>query len=75
MAYPLDVIRRRMQLEGLQTRDLFRYTSTRHAVSKILAHSGFRGLYIGLSINYIKVAPAVSISFVTYETMKSLLGV
>jgi solute carrier family 25 protein 16 len=31
---------------------------------------GWRELFVGLSINYIKVAPAMGISFVTYEFLK-----
>ena len=30
---------------------------------------------MGLTINYVKVAPAVGISFVMYEKIKKLLGI
>jgi len=36
---------------------------------------GIRSFYIGLSINYIKVAPTVGLSFVTNETVRRFLGI
>jgi len=32
-------------------------------------------LFVGLSINYLKVAPAMSISFVAYDALSRLLQV
>jgi len=36
-------------------------------------HPGIRGFYKGMIPNYLKVAPAMSVSFVTYEWAKALL--
>ena len=33
-----------------------------------------RGLYRGMSINYLRAIPMVSVSFTTYELMKQLLN-
>lgn len=33
-----------------------------------------KGLFRGLTINYVRVIPMVSVSFCVYETMKQLLG-
>lgn len=41
----------------------------------IVRSEGPLGLYRGLTPNFMKVAPAVSIAYVVYEQMKSLLGV
>ncbi len=41
----------------------------------ILETEGPRGLYRGITPNFIKVAPAVSISYVVYEHVRKLLGV
>lgn len=68
-AYPLDVVRRRMQLDTIASHIPI-YNSIRAAIADIVTTSGFRGLYIGISINYLKVAPATAISFVTFETLK-----
>ena len=32
-----------------------------------------RGLYRGMSINYVRAVPMVSVSFCTYELMKQIL--
>ncbi|GCC18995.1 hypothetical protein chiPu_0018162 [Chiloscyllium punctatum] len=72
-SYPLALIRTRMQaqasLEGsqqLNMMSLFR---------KIVAKEGPLGLYRGLAPNFMKVIPAVSISYVVYERMKTALGI
>ena len=54
-SYPLDVIRRRMQLFGLSS-TLPHYRNTWHAARSIVHNEGVRGLFIGLSINYVKVS-------------------
>jgi hypothetical protein len=76
-AYPLDVIRRRMQLVGLNNNlPSNSYKSMLHAAKSIMNESGgLRGLYIGLSINYMKVGPAHAISFVTYEQAKKYFNI
>lgn len=42
---------------------------------KILEKDGFFGLYRGILPNFMKVIPAVSISYVVYEYMKTGLGI
>lgn len=71
--YPLDVIRRRMQIAGMKEAE-FKYTSTLSAIRTIAKQEGIRGLYKGMLPNVIKVAPAISVSFVTYEMMKKILS-
>lgn len=44
-------------------------------IKKIVAKDGFLGLYRGILPNFMKVIPAVSISYVVYEYMKSGLGI
>lgn len=41
----------------------------------IVKEEGFRGLYSGIAPNFLKVLPAVSISYVIYEKAKQSLGV
>jgi hypothetical protein len=73
-SYPLDVVRRRMQLFGLAS-NLPKYDNTWHALVSIVRTDGWRKLYVGLSINYMKVGPAHAISFVTYEFFKEKLHI
>lgn len=42
---------------------------------QILQSEGPMGLYRGLAPNFLKVIPAVSISYVVYEHLKTQLGV
>ncbi|XP_062965394.1 mitochondrial adenyl nucleotide antiporter SLC25A23 isoform X3 [Cynocephalus volans] len=72
-SYPLALVRTRMQaqasIEGapqLSMLGLFRH---------ILSQEGVWGLYRGIAPNFMKVIPAVSISYVVYENMKQALGV
>ncbi|KAI9534610.1 hypothetical protein NQZ68_012843 [Dissostichus eleginoides] len=72
-SYPLALVRTRMQaqaaVEGSQQMTmsgLFR---------QILQTEGLTGLYRGLAPNFLKVIPAVSISYVVYEHLKTQLGV
>jgi solute carrier family 25 protein 16 len=73
-AYPLDVIRRHMQLYGLAT-EIPKYRNTWDALQTIVAKNGIKGLFVGLSINYFKVAPAMALSFVSYEYLKRQFGI
>ena len=41
----------------------------------ISQEEGLRGLYRGILPNFLKVIPAVSIGYVVYEQMKTVLGV
>ena len=44
-------------------------------LKNIVKTEGFKGLYRGILPNFLKVLPAVSISYVIYENAKSRLGV
>ncbi|XP_061832313.2 mitochondrial adenyl nucleotide antiporter SLC25A24 [Nerophis lumbriciformis] len=72
-SYPLALIRTRMQaqasLEGAEQLHM------KQMVKKILEKEGFFGLYRGILPNFMKVLPAVSISYVVYEYMRSGLGI
>ncbi|KAG2224911.1 hypothetical protein INT45_010860 [Circinella minor] len=70
-SYPLEVIRRRMQVGGLLNPDVF--VSFMDTVKDIYRVKGFKGFYVGLSIGYIKVAPLMATSFAVYDRMKTAL--
>ncbi|KAL1919724.1 uncharacterized protein VTP21DRAFT_1655 [Calcarisporiella thermophila] len=74
ITYPLDVLRRRMQVTGM-TSIGYKYRGTLDAARNVVAKEGVRGLYKGMVPNYLKVAPAIATSFVTYEWCKELLDV
>ncbi|KAK9449987.1 mitochondrial carrier domain-containing protein [Limtongia smithiae] len=72
-SYPLEVIRRRMQVGGLSAnKNLNTIAST---AKVIFAEHGIRGFFVGLTIGYVKVIPMVSCSFFVYERMKFFLNI
>jgi solute carrier family 25 phosphate transporter 23/24/25/41 len=72
--YPVDLLRRRMQLQGIGGNPRL-YSGPIDAVKKIVAADGIGGLYKGMVACYLKVVPSIAISFCTYEVMRLLLGV
>ncbi|KZO93361.1 mitochondrial carrier [Calocera viscosa TUFC12733] len=73
--YPLDVLRRKMQVNGMKDPVLgVRYSSATGAVISILRTEGIQGMYRGLWPNLLKVAPSIATSFFVYETVKESLG-
>ncbi|CAI2183130.1 5843_t:CDS:2 [Funneliformis geosporum] len=73
ITYPLDVLRRRMQVTGMPGVP-YKYKGTWDALNKLIVQEGVKGLYKGMGPNYLKVAPAIGVSFVTYEACKELMG-
>lgn len=69
VCYPLDTVRRRMQMKGSV------YKNQLDALRTIWATEGYRGFYRGWAANTLKVVPQNAIRFVSYETLKRLLGV
>ncbi|XP_043681365.1 calcium-binding mitochondrial carrier protein SCaMC-2 isoform X1 [Vespula pensylvanica] len=71
-SYPLALVRTKLQAEISTGSD----ANTMIGVFKdILKREGIRGLYRGITPNFLKVAPAVSISYVVYEHFRQALGV
>lgn len=75
--YPLDVVRRQMQVERrgphLQTGE--RFKSSMDGLRTIVRNQGWKQLFAGLSINYMKIVPSVAIGFTAYDTMKIWLHI
>ena len=72
-SYPLEVIRRRMQVGGA-VGDGHRLHIGETA-GLIFKERGIRGFWVGLSIGYVKVVPMVAVSFYVYERGKTWLGI
>uniref|UniRef100_A0A671P0H8 Calcium-binding mitochondrial carrier protein SCaMC-3-like n=1 Tax=Sinocyclocheilus anshuiensis TaxID=1608454 RepID=A0A671P0H8_9TELE len=73
-SYPLALIRTRMQAQA-SALDGAPQLSMVGQFKHIVSHEGVPGLYRGIAPNFLKVIPAVSISYVVYEHMKKALGV
>lgn len=74
VSYPLEVIRRKMQVSGRMANQ-HTFESIRSTALHIARTKGIKGFYIGLTIGYIKVTPMAAIAFYTYEKTKQLFGV
>lgn len=74
VTFPLDLVRRRMQLEGAAGRARVYKTGALGTFKHIVRSEGFRGLYRGIIPEYYKVVPGIGIAFMTYEALKSCLS-
>lgn len=80
VCHPLDVVKKRFQIEGLARHPKYgarvensAYKNMYHALWQILRVEGFAGLYKGIYPSLIKSAPAGAVTFVAYETISDLL--
>ena len=73
VVYPINVLRTRLQAQGTVMHKQT-YTGIADVTRKTLQNEGWRGLFRGVTPNLLKVAPAVSISYIVYENSKVLLG-
>ncbi|KAL2930121.1 Mitochondrial carrier protein CoAc2 [Bienertia sinuspersici] len=71
--YPLDVVRRQMQVERMS--NVTNAKGTLHTLMAIAREQGWKHLFSGLSLNYLKVVPSVAIGFTVYDSMKLFLQV
>ena len=86
IAFPLDVVRRRMQMSGWAGAAALHGADASHAsavaykgmvdcFARTVREEGVRALFKGLWPNYIKVVPSIAIAFVSYEQLKEAMGV
>eukprot|EP00270_Netrium_digitus_P005311 TRINITY_DN16982_c0_g1_i1.p1 TRINITY_DN16982_c0_g1~~TRINITY_DN16982_c0_g1_i1.p1 ORF type:complete len:429 (+),score=54.92 TRINITY_DN16982_c0_g1_i1:257-1543(+) len=67
MCYPLDTVRRQLQMKNSP------FTSLVDAIPGIVARDGVPGLYRGFIANALKNLPNSSIRLMTYDTAKNLI--
>lgn len=73
VVYPLNVLRTRLQTQGTVMHPPT-YTGIWDVARRTYRNEGVRGMYKGLTPNLLKVAPALSITWVVYENSKTFLG-
>lgn len=73
VSYPLEVIRRRMQVGGV-VGDGHRL-GIAEVAKRIYLERGYKGFFVGLTIGYLKVIPMAAVSFYAYERGKYFLGI
>ncbi|XP_044484278.1 mitochondrial thiamine diphosphate carrier 2-like isoform X1 [Mangifera indica] len=74
VCHPLDVVKKRFQIEGLQRHPKYgarvenrAYKNMFDALRQILRSEGWAGLYKGIVPSTVKAAPAGAVTFVAYE--------
>lgn len=78
IVYPLDTIRKRLQVQGY-TRTMYAhknipiYAGAFDCLKRILCDEGVRGMYRGLSVSILKAAPASAVTMWTFEESMRLL--
>jgi solute carrier family 25 protein 16 len=73
ISYPLEVIRRRMQVGGAVGDG--HHLRIGETAGMIFKERGISGFFVGLTIGYAKIIPLAAVSFYTYERMKTVLGI
>uniref|UniRef100_A0ACD5X8W5 Uncharacterized protein n=3 Tax=Avena sativa TaxID=4498 RepID=A0ACD5X8W5_AVESA len=78
--HPLDVVKKRFQIEGLKRHPRYgariessAYKGMYHALKEIVVKEGVGGLYKGLFPSVVKSAPAGAVTFVAYEYISDWL--
>lgn len=72
VVYPLNVLRTRLQTQGTAMHPPT-YTGIWDVTRTTFRNEGVRGMYKGLTPNLLKVAPALSITWVVYENSKKFM--
>lgn len=74
LTFPLDLVRRRMQLEGQKglQKEISSYSTV---VKAVYSKQGLNGFYQGIVPEYCKVIPGVAIAFCVFELLKKQTGV
>ncbi|KAH0704934.1 hypothetical protein KY290_009648 [Solanum tuberosum] len=74
VCHPLDVVKKRFQIEGLQRHPRYgarlearAYKNMYDGLRRILLEEGWAGLYKGIVPSIVKAAPAGAVTFVAYE--------
>jgi hypothetical protein len=75
VTFPMDTIRRRMQVQNLHVPDPTKRLTSRQQFSKLVYDEGLTSLYRGLTPELLKVVPMVGTMFVVYEWAKGMLNV
>jgi solute carrier family 25 thiamine pyrophosphate transporter 19 len=70
--FPLDTIRKRLQVQGPTReryihRDIPVYSGVGHCMKDILRHEGVRGLYKGLGIAVLKSGPSAAVTLWVFD--------
>lgn len=72
VTYPLNVVRTRLQTQGVNGRPII-YSGMVDCARSIIVNDGVQGLFRGLMANYLKAVPASITTFVVVEQVQNYL--
>ncbi|KNH09778.1 RNA 3'-terminal phosphate cyclase [Perkinsela sp. CCAP 1560/4] len=72
VTYPLNLVRLRMQVQGMSGRPVL-YKNMLHCFCSIIRKEGYRGLYRGLLPNLLKGVPSSTTMYVVFMSTKNFL--
>ncbi|ORC93705.1 putative ADP,ATP carrier protein 1, mitochondrial precursor, putative,ADP/ATP translocase 1 [Trypanosoma theileri] len=72
VSYPLNVVRTRLQTQGINGRAI-KYTGMIDCFVKMVRTKGPASLFSGITANYLKAVPASSCMFVVFEGVQKIL--
>jgi len=70
--YPSAIVMTRLQAQGTAGH-LMTYNGMTDCIMRIWRNDGIKGMYRGLSANYLKTIPSMALSYLTYESAKNAL--
>lgn len=69
--YPMDLLKKRLQVQGWEGRGMlgstYIYTGLMHGLRAVWRGETWRGFYKGLSVSLLKSVTVASVSFAAYE--------
>jgi len=68
VSYPLDTLRRRMQMSGAQG---VHYKGMMDCLRKVVATEGVAALYRGMAVSMLRTVPGAAIQFLAYDALKT----
>jgi solute carrier family 25 (mitochondrial thiamine pyrophosphate transporter), member 19 len=76
--FPLDLVRKRLQVQGPHRAryvhtNIPEYRGVWRSIAAILSTQGVRGLYRGLTVSLFKAAPASAVTMWTYERVLNMM--
>lgn len=73
VSFPIDTVRRRMQLQGSMNQRVYRHSID--CLLQILRQEGPLALFKGVSANLVRSGPNVAIQFTVFEIIKSYFDI